>query len=269
MKRFLTIVPVIAALLVSSCSKPTASTDNQSTDPTPPPAPSTGERPSAPPPKAGTATTSSTGEPATGTSTAQPTPPPKVLAPEGTLFAVQRISVTNDDGVFSVPGGARLRIVKKLDSGYMVTDGKHEFPVEAQQVTNEVGTATAAAQTHVAERSADTAATQAQTAAQAEMARAQREQQNAAAGAAMKDVRVRTLQGKSLALAGEIAELSAKIQNARNEAQRSYEATHIYGKVSTRSIDPALMTGWQRRMAVAQQEKQTVDAEVLRVQMTP
>jgi hypothetical protein len=191
----------------------------------------------------------------------------KVLAPEGTLFALQRISITTDDGVFAVPGGARLKIVRKTESGYVVNDGKRDFPVEASQVTNEVDAGTTAAQTHQAERTAIAATNQANVAAQMEAMKAKQAEVTAAMAVDEKNRQLQALQAKSLALTGEIADLTAKINQNNAEATRSWEATRIYGRVSGRvTADPAVVAGWQRRIAMAQEEKRRVDNEVMRLQ---
>lgn len=262
MKRFL-FIPIATAVLISGCSKPAASTENapqpessapsavKAPEPTPAPKPVVSTAPDKTPEK----------------STAEPAAPAKVLAPEGTLFAVERISVTTDDGVFSVPGGTKLKIVKKTSDGYVVSDGRKEFPVEARQVTNEVQAATAAAQTHQAEHAANTASNQAQVAAQMEIARARQAELAANAAASEKDRQLRVYQAKSMALTAEMADLTSKIEQANVEARRSWEATHLYGRVSTRSVDPTLNSGYQRRLAVAQEEKRQVDAAIFQLQV--
>jgi len=263
MKGFL-IVPTVTAVLLSGCSKPSASTDNQPPEATTPP-PAQAPAP-APKPVASSTVSSTSPDKTPAKSTEEPAAPAKVFAPEGTLFALQRITITNDDGVFSVPGGTKLKIVRKAGEGYVVSDGKREFSVEAQQVTNEVTAASAATQVHVTESTANRAAAQAQTAAQLELAKNQQAQAAAAIAADDKDRQIRAYQSKALTLANEIADLQAKISQSVTDTQESWRATHIYGKVSTRTVDPTLVAGYRRRLAVAQEEKKQVDAALIQLQ---
>ncbi len=250
--------------MVAGCSKPTVSTDN------PEPQSSSSGTSAAPAPAPAPAPLASSTAPdkTSATSKAEPPPPPaKVLAPEGTLFALQRISITTDEGVFSVPGGTTLKIVRKTDTGYLVSDGKREFPVEASQVTNEVHAGTSAAQTHQAQSTAIAATNQANAAAQLEVMKTKQAEAAIQAAAAEKSRQIQLLEARNLALTGEIADLNSKISQNNAEAQRSWEATRIYGRVSGRvTADPGVVAGWQRRLAVAVEEKRRAEAEITRLQ---
>jgi hypothetical protein len=74
---------------------------------------------------------------------ASPTPY-RNLAPEGTYFLIERISVMTDSGVVGVPPGT---IVKLVSAGpaMRVSDGKNEFEVRSTQLTNDYDVALLAA----------------------------------------------------------------------------------------------------------------------------
>jgi hypothetical protein len=181
------------------------------------------------------------------------------------LFAIERISVMTDDGVHAVSPGTRLKIVRKTDEGFLVTDGKREFPALAHQVTNEIHTAAGAHQAEQADRAAGAVVRQAQDQAQMQLQQVQQQQAAQAQQDALKDKQLRDLDARYSALNTEEATLTAKIQEARDDVNRSYTATHIYGRVSTRTIDPNLRVQWQTRLAAVKEEKRKVELELNRM----
>jgi hypothetical protein len=260
MKRFTAIAALFAGLLLSACDKP-ASTAGNSTpepkrrapEPTPAPAPAPEASNTAPAPTTPVAAEMTPVQAeSTPPAAAPPAPPPKVLAPPGTLFAIERISVTTDDGVFTVAAGARLKIIRKQGDGYLVSDTKHEFPVEAHQVTNELDAATTAAQFTHAERTAESEASRAITAAQTQINRLQQTQDAAAAKAAARERRRQDLLARRLTLVSEIAKLNARIEQSEYYPYRP-------------SVDPNVRVAWKQRLAVASEERRTVDAELSRL----
>ncbi len=229
MKRFLVIVPTIAAIFLTGCSKPKVNTDQGPEVPTPTPAPRAPDP--TPAPKV--------------VATPAPTPVPKRLVPDGYLLALQRISVTSDEGVFSVPPGTQLKIVKTTETGFVVTDGKREFPVLPAQVTNEIDTAMTAAQQHAAAQNPNTGLTPAQIAARNAEIKARQAKEGAAAEAALLDLRIRELQAKAVALQAEIQSLSNTIATQTRD-----------------TLDPTLRATWLRRLTAAREAKFAVDAEL-------
>jgi hypothetical protein len=74
---------------------------------------------------------------------ASPTPRPN-LAPPGTYFLTERISVMTDSGVMGDPPGTLVTLVS-AGPAMRVTDGKNEFEVRSSQVTNDYNVAMMAA----------------------------------------------------------------------------------------------------------------------------
>ena len=64
---------------------------------------------------------------------------PHNLAPTGVYYLIQRISITTDSGVISIPAGKKL-IVKAEGEPLRVTDGENEFKVSHAYVTNDMDT---------------------------------------------------------------------------------------------------------------------------------
>gem|GEM_PF-3071264 len=252
--RLFVIVSTIAALGVGGCSKP-SSADSQQSDS------STG---TAAPTPAPTPAPTSTGPEKTPVVSA-PTPPPKLYAPEGTLFATQRITITNDEGVISIPGGSKLKIVKKTDTGYVVTDGRKEFPVDAAQVTNEIGVANAAVQAHVAEMALNTPRSNPLPPPVGQAPEAPKPNglaQEMMVNAKARATRIANLQQKSANLASDIADMNTKI---RTSAVSTRDVTLI-NKNSVNMVDANMMNAWKRRLAQDIEEKNAVDQEIGQLQ---
>lgn len=74
----------------------------------------------------------------------EPVPPPAAKHPEPAVvyFTVQRMSVTTDDGIYSIPPGTQLRLVRVDGPILIVTDGKTEFEAQPTQLTNDLDVAT-------------------------------------------------------------------------------------------------------------------------------
>jgi hypothetical protein len=94
------------------------------------------------------------------TATPQPVPiaiapptPRKNLAPAGTFYVIQRISLTTDSGITGIAPGTRLTMVSP-GPPMRVTDGQNEFEVQPEQVTNDLDIA---AQVYYADRHAQAA----------------------------------------------------------------------------------------------------------------
>lgn len=67
------------------------------------------------------------------------------LAPEGTLYLVQRASVTTDSGVIGFAPGTRVKFVEDRGEKLLVTDGTTKFEVRGDIVTNDLDMAAIAA----------------------------------------------------------------------------------------------------------------------------
>lgn len=65
------------------------------------------------------------------------TPSQPVLAPEGIFFVTENISIMHDAGVIGIAPGTRVRLVKQKGPLMLVSDGKNEFEVAPDQVTND------------------------------------------------------------------------------------------------------------------------------------
>lgn len=68
---------------------------------------------------------------------AAPQAPVRRLAPEGVFFTLQRISVVTDSGVISVAPATKVTVVRQGPPLH-VTDGKNEFDITPDQVTNDL-----------------------------------------------------------------------------------------------------------------------------------
>jgi hypothetical protein len=88
--------------------------------------------------------------------TAKPTPARPVvakqprLAPEGTYFLLQRMSLKLDTGVVGFAPGTKVTLVDKDDSMSTVSDGQYNFTVPSFQLTNDLDLAENAAKSDYA-----------------------------------------------------------------------------------------------------------------------
>jgi hypothetical protein len=83
-----------------------------------------------------------------------PPAPRKNLAPPGTYYVIQRVSVTTDSGITGIAPGTRVTMVSP-GPPMRVTDGQNQFEVQPDQVTNDMDIA---AQAYYADRNAQAAA---------------------------------------------------------------------------------------------------------------
>ena len=76
------------------------------------------------------------------------------LAPDGTLFLVQGLSVKKPFGIDGLEPGTTVHLVKQTGSHLRVTDGEHQFDVEQTQVTNDLDRADAVRRAYIATQTA-------------------------------------------------------------------------------------------------------------------
>ena len=262
MKPTLVLTVALASCLLCGCDEPKRSASESIPAPEAPALPKPEpEKPRTPPTSTGTA--SSTAPAATAPTSAEPAPavpePPKKPEVGSTVWASTRISVTSDDGVFGVPAGTKLRIVKVTDSGFVATDEKREFPVTEGQISTGAAAAASAAQSDQAQRAADAAWHKAQLDAVAQ----QREAAARNAQAADAEKKTRDLQTRLDALVREEAALQASIDAAQRQDNEASTA-RFYGRTYTRSITPQQRTAWEARLALVRVDRNRVQYELSR-----
>ncbi len=75
---------------------------------------------------------------------ARPTPARSILAkqprlaPEGTWFLLQRVSLKTDSGIIGFAPGTKVTLVDQGDSLSTVSDGEYQFTVASSQLTNDL-----------------------------------------------------------------------------------------------------------------------------------
>ena len=79
--------------------------------------------------------------------------PARNLAPPGTWYVIQRVTVTTDSGITGVAPGTRVTMVSP-GPPMRVTDGQNQFDVQPDQVTNDLDIA---AQAYYADRNTQAA----------------------------------------------------------------------------------------------------------------
>lgn len=77
----------------------------------------------------------------------------KRLAPLGTYYMVDRVSVETKDGIIAVVPGDEVKVLKRTGDRLKVTIGKVDFEVKEAQVTNDLDVAQAAEKKEFARRS--------------------------------------------------------------------------------------------------------------------
>ncbi len=65
--------------------------------------------------------------------------PEKRLAPEGVFYFVKAFSLTTDSGIRGVRLGTPVRLIKDAGTTMRVTDGRDEFDVQKDYLTNDLG----------------------------------------------------------------------------------------------------------------------------------
>src|SRR5215472_8818583 len=87
----------------------------------------------------------------------KPTPPARSIfarqpriAPEGTYFLLQRVSLQIDSGIVGFAPGTKVTLVEKGDPLCTVSDGHYQFPVTWPQLTNDLDIAESAAKSDYA-----------------------------------------------------------------------------------------------------------------------
>jgi len=63
------------------------------------------------------------------------------LAPEGTYFLLQRVSLKIDSGVVGFAPGTKVTMIQQGNPLSTVTDGQYQFPVVSTQLTNDLNVA--------------------------------------------------------------------------------------------------------------------------------
>jgi hypothetical protein len=89
--------------------------------------------------------------------TAKPTPAARSiltrgprLAPEGTYFLLQRVSLQIDSGIIGFAPGTKVTLVEKGDPLCTVSDGHYQFAITCPQLTNDLDIAENAAKSDYA-----------------------------------------------------------------------------------------------------------------------
>jgi hypothetical protein len=71
--------------------------------------------------------------------------PTRHLAPAGTFFLTERVSIATQFGVKGIAPGSRVTFVRANEENFNVTDGETEFTVKKSQLTNDLDQAKAMA----------------------------------------------------------------------------------------------------------------------------
>jgi hypothetical protein len=175
--------------------------------------------------------------------TVEAAPPPAKPTIGSTVWATGRISVTTDEGIIGIPAGAKLRVVRENETGYVVTDEKQEFPVTTAQVSLDSRSASNAAMAEAAARSAQAAWQQKQSATTRERNKTALESQTLA-----------EIQNRHDRLAREEAALQASLKRAQAEDLEAYQSAQ-QRRYYARSITPQQVSAWTSRLFTVQAEK--------------
>jgi hypothetical protein len=123
----------LALLLIAGlgalCSCTKSPEPDTTTQDAPPPANSAA-------PQAPSATASAPAAAPGANSPASPALVSRSLAPIGTFYLLQRVSVTTDDGISSLNPGDKVTLVEDKGATKIVTDGQNKFEVDPTQLTN-------------------------------------------------------------------------------------------------------------------------------------
>ena len=63
------------------------------------------------------------------------------FAPEGVFYTLNRISITNDDGIIGIAPGTEVSVIGRNGPQMHVTDGTHKFDVSESNLTNNLDVA--------------------------------------------------------------------------------------------------------------------------------
>ena len=181
-------------------------------------------------------------------------PPPAKPTVGAEVWAVGRISLMTDDGVVGVPPGGKLRVVRVTEAGYVVTDGKHEFPVVDSQISTSSSSGSFAAQADAAARAADR---------DWQKNQATQGAQNAVASSAKQALG--ELQNRLHLLTREEAQLQASLRQAQQDEYNAQVARN-QRRVYTRTISDAQAAQWRARLPIVQAEKDRVFWELKQAQ---
>lgn len=241
-KTLLTLVLAAFALAACSQQKPAVA------ESTPPPDVPSLPDPAATPPEP--AKTEPDPEPAKP----EVAPPPAKPTVGAEVWAIARISIMTDDGVVGVTPGAKLRVVRVTETGYVVTDEKNEFPVVESQISTNSGSGSLAAQADAAARAADRDWQKNQSAKGAQIAVVSSAKQA-----------VGELQNRLHLLTREESQLQASLRQAQQDEYNAQVARN-QRRVYTRSISDAQVAQWRARLPVVQSEKDKVFWELKQAQ---
>ena len=239
-----------ATLILAGCSDSKKADIERNDVPATDPAPVQMEVKEEPKPAATTSTTpDKPGEKSIEPSEPTPKAPekPAKVAVSGTVWSLGRISLTTDDGIFSVPAGRPLKVVKHTPAGYVVTDGKTQFDVTEAQVSVNPAQATGALQAEATTQAAGAERMRAQVAA----VQQKREVSAEADKAEARKRRIRELQAKYDGLVQEETTLRANIRQA--ESQNTQTAiSRANGRIVSRQNTHE--AAWNARIAAVQRE---------------
>jgi len=198
----------------------------------------------------------------------------KRRAPEGSLFAAQRISKTTDAGVHSVLPGTVVKLVKKTASGLVVKDGETQFNVQPHQVTDEWVEVVAFGDTLPGLEAVQTPVTAQKT--QVEVAQLEipqskveeREIQTAAnivAGDAA--AKRRQLEVRKMLLVREKADLEERMHRDRATAERRDYAKRVLNRQSRAvTVSPEELSKWRARIVRINTELHEIDMRLAAMQ---
>jgi hypothetical protein len=201
----------------------------------------------------------------------EPAPPPAKPTEGSTVFAVARISMVTEDGVFSVPQGARLKVVSVGDKKLKVNDGKHTFEVAEEQVTLataasmpapsvDPSVAQARMEAYRAEQERLAIAKERAVTAQAQAAAAQER--------AARNQRISELQAKIDQFTREQSVIEAGLQRGREEENQASWARYNR-RTYTKTISSQQMTAWATRLPVVQSEIRRLEYAVQSLRNQP
>lgn len=175
-----------------------------------------------------------------------------------TVWAAARISLTTDEGIFSVMPGKPLQVTKVTATGYVVTDGKNSFDVMDVQVTADVKTTAVQSEQPAQPAGAETE--------RARIADMQQRRADAAVAeqAAAADRRRKELSARLDALNREEAILRANLDQAEEQDRRARSARYT-GRTYSKTISSVQETAWNARLAAVKSDMRRLEEELARL----